>query len=179
MARCSICYTQLKTDDPRHGCPHCQQEYHESCWSELGGCATYGCSAAAVAEKPALPVLVGAGWGDSKTCPACRAEIAPSLLVCACGARFPWADAMTPAEFVAWSQRESAIARWKQLILVLFVLSLIGLTAPLAGPAAGILAYRKRKDLAGAHGTYLALGVGSSALAGVYGVIVLMLALGK
>jgi RING finger family protein len=179
MARCSICYTLVKAGDAIHACPECRQEYHESCWSELGGCGTYGCAAAAVAEKPALPVLVGAGWGDSKTCPACRSPIGASLLVCSCGARFPYADPMTPEEFGAFTGGQRSIATSKRALVVLFLLSIVGVTAPLAGPAAGLYAYRKRAQLAGAHGTFLALGVGSAALGSVYLVILLLLALGK
>jgi hypothetical protein len=179
MARCSICYTLVKTEDPTRACGECRQAYHETCWSELGGCATYGCSAAAIAEKPALPVLIGSGWGDSKPCPACHADIASSLLVCSCGARFPWADAMTAGEYAAWKEGEAGIAASKRVLVFLFLFSIVGFTAPLAGPAAGVYAYRKRKDLAGAHGTFLALGVGSAALGGIYCLVLLLLALGK
>lgn len=179
MARCSICYTLVKPDDEVQACAECQQEYHRACWTELGGCATYGCKAAPVAEKPPLPARVGAGWGDTKSCPLCRAEIASSLLVCSCGARFPWADPMTPEEHREWRAEQDAIGRSKTVLVVLFILSIIGITAPLAGPAAGAYAYWKRKQLAGAHGTFLAAGVGSAALGAVYLVVILLLAVGK
>jgi len=178
MARCTICYTLIRANDEVHSCPSCQQSYHAACWSELGGCGTYGCQAAAVAEKPPVPVLVGTGWGDTKTCPACHAEIAASLLVCVCRAQFPYADPMLPDEYAAWRASEEAIAASKKILVVLFLLSIVGVTAPLAGPAAGFYAYRNRKRLAGAHGTFLALGVGGAALGSLYLVVILLLAIG-
>lgn len=178
MSRCSICYTVMAQEEPVIACPDCQQDYHKLCWDEIGGCGSYGCKRAAVAQKPPLPVLVGAGWGDSKPCPQCGQQISASLLVCSCRARFPWADPMTPAEYASWLDQEAAIARARQLLIVLFILSLIGLTAPLAGAIAGIYAWSKRKRLAGAGGTYLAMGYGSAAIGSVYTLLIVISVLG-
>lgn len=168
MSRCSICYTVLTPDEPTKACPDCAQEYHQTCWNEIGGCGTYGCKQAAVAQKPALPVVVGAGWGDTKACPACSLQIASSLLVCSCGATFPWADPMTPAELAAWREKEQGLASARKTLIWLFMGSLIGALAPLLGPIAGIYAHTKRKELVGAGGTYLAMGYGSAALGVIY-----------
>ena len=164
MARCSICYTVLTAIEPATQCPECQQDYHQSCWNEIGGCGSYGCKHAAIAEKPPLPVLVGAGWGDSKPCPVCLNEIGASLLVCRCGAKFPWADPMTQDEFTAWRAAQNAISSARRWLILLFIFSLIGVTAPIAGAIAGVYAVVKRKPLAGSGGTYLAMGYGSAAL---------------
>jgi hypothetical protein len=180
MARCSICYTLIQPTDPTHPCPECQQQYHETCWSEIGGCGTYGCKSAAVAQKPPVPVLVGSGWGDSKDCPVCHKAISASLLICrVCNSTFPWAEPMTPEEYADWRAGEQQVASAKKILVTLFLFSIAGVTAPLAGPAAGLYAYRKRGLLAGAHGTFLALGVGSAALGACYLVLILLLALGK
>ena len=82
MARCAICYTVVGASEAAQQCPDCKTDYHQSCWNEIGGCGTYGCKKAAVAEKPPVPVLVGQGWGDQKPCPNCNAQIGSSLLVC-------------------------------------------------------------------------------------------------
>ena len=74
-ARCSICHTLIRPEDEVTRCPECQLEYHEQCWIEIGGCATYGCVRAAEAQKPAAPTGVVRGWGDEKTCPSCGATI--------------------------------------------------------------------------------------------------------
>lgn len=178
MARCSICYTMIAETEAATACPECTQDYHQSCWDEIGGCGTYGCKKAAVAQKPALPVLVGAGWGDTKPCPSCGLQIASSLLVCSCGVKFPWADPMTQPEFQAWQDKERALASSRAKLVWLFIGSLIGVTAPVLGPIAGIYAWVKRKELVGAGGTYLAMGYGSAAIGVIYAILITALALG-
>jgi hypothetical protein len=178
MARCSICGTVVKPDDGVTSCPECTQDYHAACWTEIGGCATYGCTAAAEAEKPPPPVVAGAGWGDEKACPECGASIPSSRLVCRCGARFPWADPMTAEEYAAWRAREAAVSSTKKVIIALFVLSLIGVLAPLAGFTAVVYARGKRRHLVGGDGTYLAMAYGSAAIGAVYMVILALLGLG-
>lgn len=178
MARCAICYTVLGQGEPVTACPECQQDYHKSCWDEIGGCGSYGCKHAAVAQKPPLPVLVGAGWGDTKRCPQCGNEIGSSLLVCSCRARFPWADPMTAAEYHAWLDQQNAIAFARKLLIGLFILSLVGVTAPITGPLAGIYAWMKRTQLAGTGGTYLAMGYGSAAMGAIYSILIVVVALG-
>lgn len=178
MSRCSICCTMLAAGEPATSCPECQQDYHASCWDGIGGCGTYGCKRAAVAEKPPLPVLVGAGWGDSKTCPGCTSEISASLLVCRCGAKFPWADPMTRDEYAAWQADQQALARSRAFLIWMFIATLTGFTAPITGPIAGAYAHRRRKRLAGTGGTYLAMGYGSAAIGAFYSVLIALLALG-
>jgi len=179
MARCSICYTVLGQGEAVTACPECHTDYHKTCWDEIGGCGSYGCKQAAVAQKPALPVLVGAGWGDAKECPACARQIGASLLVCSCGARFPWADPMTRGEYQAEEDKRLSMKRARTALIWMFVLSLVGLTAPLVGPIAGVYAYRKRKQLVGSGGTYLAMGYGSAAIGGFYILLILSIALGQ
>ena len=178
MARCAICYTMINQTEAATACPECQQDYHKSCWDEIGGCGSYGCKHAAVAHKPPLPVLVGAGWGDTKPCPRCSQDISSSLLVCRCGARFPWADPMTPADYAAWLDQQGAITRARRSLIALFLLSLLGVTAPIAGPIAGLYAWSRRDRLGGAGGTYLAMGYGSAAIGAMYTILLVIVALG-
>lgn len=178
MARCSICYTVLNPDEERTSCPSCKSDYHTGCWTEIGGCGSYGCAHAAVAQKPPLPVLVGAGWGDSKECPSCTSQISSSLLVCRCGATFPWADPMTRAEYDAHLGRQRAIRHARIALSSMFVVTLLGLCAPLVGPIAGVYAYRKREQLLGTGGTYLAMGYGSAAIGLFYALLIGLIALG-
>lgn len=178
MARCSICYTVIDQGEQTTDCAECKQQYHQVCWTEIGGCGTYGCRSAAVAEKPPLPVLVASGWGDSKPCPSCGKDIASSLLVCSCGVTFPWADPMTIPEYTDWRARESRISNARTGLIWLFVFSLIGITAPVAGAIAGIFAYKRRHELAGTGGTYLAVGYGSAALGAIYTILLLLVATG-
>jgi hypothetical protein len=174
MARCSICHTLIREEDPVRSCPSCRQDYHASCWDELGGCATYACGEAAPAEKPA-PVAVGGGWGDWKTCPACGGNLGSSLIVCPCGAVFPHADPMTRDEYRAWVKRRRFVTGRRRAILLLFIASLLGIPAPATGAIAGGLAWSARHELAGSDGTYLAIGYGAAALGAVHTLLILLL----
>src|SRR5262249_5831935 len=154
----NICHTLVQPTDVKTTCSSCQAEAHESCWRELGGCGTYGCTAAAQAEKPPPPVLVGSGWGDTKEGPGCGLPVGASLLICSCGARFPYADPMPRPEYAAWLASERSLKTSRVLLIVMFIVSLFGVTALVSGPVAGVYAWFNRKRLAGANGTYLALG---------------------
>ena len=178
MARCSICRTLVQPSDETTSCDECGQTYHQSCWDGIGGCATYGCAAAAQAEKPPPPPVVGAGWGDTKTCPVCATEIASSLLVCRCGARFPYADPLSPAEYQGWLYDERQRSSSRKTLLGLFAGSLLGFPAPPLGAIAGWLAHRNRDELGGENGAYLALGYGTAVLGAAYSLVFLLLVLG-
>ncbi len=168
MSRCSICHSSIQADEESTSCPVCRNDYHRSCWDELGGCATYGCSEAVEAVKPAPVAVAGQGWGDSKQCPQCEAMIGASLLLCRCGARFPYADPMTPGEYRDWQAHRESVRSLRVLVIVLFFVSLLGVPAPLSGAICGVSAHRNRELLAGADGTYLAMGYGAAALGVVY-----------
>jgi len=178
MIRCSICHTRVADADLKQDCSDCQQSYHASCWQELGGCATYGCKKTPAAKKPAPILAAGGGWGDNKACPVCNAQIGASRLVCTCGVKFPYADPMTPGEYTDWSEAQRKVKGSKRILLGLFLVSLIGVTAPIAGLLSGIVGYVKREQLAGEHGTYLALACGSFALGLVYTALIATLSMG-
>lgn len=178
MSRCAICHTLIEAEDPVEECPECHQRYHAVCWSELGGCAIFGCSQAVQGEKPPAQAVVGGGWGDTKTCPSCGNEIGSSLLVCGCGARFPWADPMSVETYESWLYEKQELKRIHQRLVILFLVTLLGLTAPISGFLAGSYAHRNRHRLAGSEGTYLALGYGTAALGAAWLMVELLLALG-
>lgn len=177
MARCSICHTIIRPGDADARCPACRQEYHRSCWDELGGCATYGCEKAVAAEKPP-PRRVASGWGDAKTCPLCRATIPASVLFCRCGAAFPYADPMSRGEYAQWSARQARLSGARRALILLFLFSFAGVAAPILGPIAGWFAHSRRDELAGADGTYLAMGYGTAALGAAYTLVILALVFG-
>ncbi len=178
MTRCPICKTLIQPSEPTESCAECLSRYHEECWTHNGGCATYGCKLAAVPEKLVMEGPIGRGWGDEKSCPNCRRSIASSLMICKCGARFPWADSMTAEEYGAWLEEERTRADSRKFLTILFVLSLSGLLAPFTGTLAGVQAYRQRKILAGESGAFLALGYGAATIGAVYSLIFLLFYLG-
>jgi hypothetical protein len=178
VQRCAICGTRIQPADATQACPDCHQAYHLSCWQEVGGCATFGCPQAPVAQKPPAPAMVGGGWGDFKNCPACGARIGASLLVCACRATFPSAAPMTPEEYALWTEEMRSAKSLKTTITVLFLLSLTGVLAPVLGPASFLLARRGRKLLAGADGAFVALAWGNLVVGASYALVFILLALG-
>ena len=178
MARCTICHTLIKEGDETAHCSECENVYHQSCWDEMGGCATYGCAEAPVAEKTAPTSGQGRGWGDTKRCPGCGREINSSVLVCLCGAQFPYADPMTHEAYVEYLEDMGARRSARNLLLLLFLLTAAGLPGPITGPLAGVYAYRKRGLLTGQAGAYVALGIGTALLGLGYAVIFCLLGLG-
>ena len=177
-ARCTICHTLVQPSDATTACETCQQTFHASCWDELRGCATYGCSRAAEAQKPSAAAAVGAGWGDTKACPACGASIGSGLLICLCGAKFPYADPMTRADYGAWKRKEAETRGVKRVILALFLVSLLGLPSPATGATAAWMAWREKRRLQGTDGTYLAMGYGAAAVGATYTILFLLLLAG-
>ena len=52
-ATCPICQTTIEPAEATIVCPACDQVHHRECWTEVGGCATYGCENAPQADKTA------------------------------------------------------------------------------------------------------------------------------
>ncbi|HEX7599178.1 MAG TPA: RING finger protein [Polyangia bacterium] len=179
VLRCATCGTRIQKADLTHACPDCAQSYHQACWDEVGGCATFGCAQAPVASKPPTPSMVGGGWGDFKICPACHSRIGASLLVCSCRATFPWAAPMTPEQYQQWTEDMQSAKRLKLIVTVLFVLSLTGVLAPILGLASFILTRRGRKLLEGADGAFTALAWGNMIIGATYTVLFVLLAVGR
>lgn len=62
--RCPLCQDRL--DEEPASCPECRTEYHRACLSELGGCATLGCSrkGSATLAPPAARPARERGWSS-------------------------------------------------------------------------------------------------------------------
>lgn len=100
---CPVCSTEIADGEITITCPDCQMVYHEECWKENNGCATYGCKSAGCLNPPPLKVDIpesehtpnsqpGNGTNnlidDSNgiACPHCHASITPGATVCwSCG----------------------------------------------------------------------------------------------
>ena len=48
---CPICQTAISAAEFIVTCPQCDQVHHRECWSEIGGCGTYGCEQAPAIDK--------------------------------------------------------------------------------------------------------------------------------
>ena len=176
MSRCSICKFVIQPSDETKLCSDCNSAYHTVCWDSIEGCATYGCREAAVAEKSVTSRVISKGWGDEKNCPKCGAVIASSLLICSCGATFPWAEPMTKSEYLAFEQRKMKMKERRSTLIMLFIFTMFVLPAPITAPISGFYAFRLRTELAGENGAYLALGYGTVIIGLVY--VLMFIALG-
>ncbi|HJQ27409.1 MAG TPA: hypothetical protein VKA60_26220 [Blastocatellia bacterium] len=128
-------------------------------------------------KRTLQPAVIERAWGDEKECPDCHRSIPSSVLSCRCGARFPWADPMTPAQYHAWVDEEAQRVRNRRLFIILFILSLFGWPAPVLGIIAGVQAFRSREVMAGENGPFLALAFGTFIIGLIYSLIFLLISL--
>src|SRR4051812_19470815 len=64
---CPICQTVIGHGETTRKCNECDQVHHQACWTEIGGCSTYGCRAAPILAKDApSPHAPTSAWGDTK-----------------------------------------------------------------------------------------------------------------
>ncbi len=66
---CPICQSAIGHADAVIVCPLCDQVHHNECWTEVGGCATYGCQNAPTSEKNALDGFNHFGLGRYQEMP--------------------------------------------------------------------------------------------------------------
>jgi hypothetical protein len=172
---CQIC--QMTTDgrEATHTCPGCQQVYHQECWDEIGGCGTYGCSAAPAADKSEQSVQAPlTAWGDTKQCPACRETIKSIALRCRyCGTDFSTVDPLSLTDLHQQARIQDENEAFKKVIVGLFVVALIGGLAPLVLLVGLIYLLPRRKQLARCGPLFVIMGYTSLFLSGLYCVLIL------
>jgi phage FluMu protein Com len=164
---CSVCQSTIATGEAAILCPSCRSPYHQECWQEVGGCATYGCEQMPEQTKAeAESSSQQEAWGDVKECPRCHKEIMAAAVKCRfCKASFPSPVPMSQAEYLAWSRQQKELAPTRSTAISLFVASLFGLAAPLvlAFGGAWVIKYRKNLRLVGGvHEVLAYAGVGLS-----------------
>jgi hypothetical protein len=164
---CSVCQTSIAAGEAAILCPSCRSPYHQECWQEVGGCATYGCEQ--MPEQSKSEAEAGAhqeAWGDVKQCPRCHKEIMAAAVKCRfCKASFPSSVPMSQAEYLAWSRQQKELTPTRNTAISLFVFSLFGLTAPLvlAFGCPWVIKYRKNlRRVGGVHEVLAYAGVGLS-----------------
>jgi hypothetical protein len=172
-ATCPVCQSTIGQDEAIITCPVCHQVHHGECWTEVGGCATYGCSQAPEAEKIAPVATPLSAWGDVKRCPACGESIKAIALRCRyCGEDFHTVDPLSLQDLRGQAVREESLTKLRTWVPVIFVLSLLGVFAPVMAIVAPLVVLPRRKALARAGPLFLIMGYSSIVVSILYSILV-------
>ena len=145
-AVCQICLHPIFENQETVACPDCQAQYHRECREELGGCATYGCAQMLEVKKADGP---SNWWGTTeKRCPMCAETIPVSSLECPyCHTSFAETRPISKEELLPTDEDPSKRAYQRGATWLLLV-SLAGVTSPLALLAGGAWYLARRNQIA-------------------------------
>jgi len=171
-ATCPICQSAVGPDEAVLVCPTCEQVHHRECWTDVGGCATYGCDNAPKSEKTAPAQAPLSAWGDTKKCPACGEKIKSIALRCRyCGTDFDTVDPLTIKDLRGQAKKEERLQATRTLVIVLFVLSILGCPAPIVAIVAPCYVVMKRRTIAKAGPTYVVMSYSAIAVSLLYSIL--------
>jgi len=173
---CPICLTTFEAGALVHRCPDCDIVHHEECWSEVGGCGTFGCKQAPAIDKNEQSVQTPlTAWGDTKNCPVCGESIKSIALRCRyCGMEFNSVDPLSAADLRKQIVTRNQTAQFNYFIIGAFVASLTGCLAPFSLIFSLAYILPRRKQLANAGPLIKILGWTSIVLSSLYCVLMLL-----
>ena len=145
---CPVCSTEIRSTDKTIVCPDCKMIYHEDCWNDNNGCATYGCKSAGCLNPPPMKVEIQEGFANSYAssnvpppyasnqttegakCPFCHTKLALGTQICwACGREVPETEnvssSQAPGPWTRWVARQIDYLIESSIIIVVF--SIIGI----------------------------------------------------